>query len=111
MDEHRRGWRGRQRRQAMAVAHVLGFPRIGAKRELKFALDSFWRGETAEAALAALGRALPARHWRLQREAGLDFATVGDFAWYDHVLQTLAHLGGVAAPLRFDAARVTVAHG
>jgi len=92
----------------MAVAHVLGFPRIGAKRELKFALDSFWRGETAEAALAALGRELRARHWRLQREAGLDFATVGDFAWYDHVLQTLAHLGGLPARFGFEAARLTL---
>src|SRR3972149_11544716 len=105
MNEHRRGWRGRQRRQAMAVAHVLGFPRIGAKRELKFALDSFWRGETAEAALAALGRELRARHWRLQREAGRGFATVGDFAWYDHVLQTLAHLGGVPGRLGFETGR------
>jgi 5-methyltetrahydropteroyltriglutamate--homocysteine methyltransferase len=83
----------------MALAHILGFPRIGAHRELKLALDSYWRGDSAEAALLAAGRALRARHWQMQRDAGLDFVTVGDFAWYDHVLQTLAHLG--CAPGRF----------
>src|SRR5712672_202743 len=83
----------------MAVAHILGFPRIGARRELKLALDSFWRGELPEEGLRAAGRELRERHWRLQRDAGLDFVTVGDFAWYDHVLQTLASLGCV--PERF----------
>jgi 5-methyltetrahydropteroyltriglutamate--homocysteine methyltransferase len=83
----------------MAVAHILGFPRIGAHRELKLALDSFWRGELSENGLRVAGRELRERHWRLQREAGLDFVTVGDFAWYDHVLQTLAQLG--CTPGRF----------
>ena len=83
----------------MSKTHILGFPRIGERRELKFALDSFWRGEIPEPQLLAVGRELRARHWDLQRAAGLDFVTVGDFAWYDHVLQTLAHLGGL--PERF----------
>ena len=82
----------------MSTAHVLGFPRIGAKRELKFALERYWRdgqGADAERALADTGRALRAAHWRTQRDAGLDWVTVGDFAWYDHVLTTLAHVGGL----------------
>lgn len=83
----------------MALAHILGFPRIGAQRELKFALESFWRGETDQAALEASGRALRASHWELQAQAGMDFVTVGDFAWYDQVLSTLALLG--ALPERF----------
>ncbi len=87
----------------MAVAHTLGFPRIGAQRELKFALESFWRGETTEAALRDTGRTLRARHWAAQQAAGLDFVTVGDFAWYDQVLNTLALLG--ATPDRFAHSR------
>ncbi|MGN6389579.1 MAG: 5-methyltetrahydropteroyltriglutamate--homocysteine S-methyltransferase, partial [Burkholderiaceae bacterium] len=83
----------------MALAHTLGFPRIGAQREWKFALESFWKGETGEAALRETARVLRARHWALQREAGMDLVAVGDFAWYDHVASTLALLG--AAPSRF----------
>jgi len=83
----------------MAVTHILGFPRIGAKRELKTALESFWRGELPEAQLSAVGRELRARHWQRQRDSGLDFVTVGDFAWYDQMLGTLALLG--ATPARF----------
>src|SRR3979411_3477233 len=92
----------------MALAHVPGFPRIGAHRELKLALDSYWRGELAEDALLAVGRELRARHWALQRDAGLDFVTVGDFAWYDSVLQTLAHLGCVPGRFGFDPRALTL---
>jgi len=83
----------------MTIAHIPGFPRIGAQRELKAALDAYWKGALPEAELAAAGRELRHRHWALQRAAGLDYVTVGDFAWYDHVLQTIAHLG--CLPARF----------
>jgi 5-methyltetrahydropteroyltriglutamate--homocysteine methyltransferase len=86
----------------MAQAHALGFPRIGAHRELKFALESFWRGDTGEQELQATGRGLRAFHWSLQAEAGLDRVTVGDFAWYDHVLNTLALLGAIPSRFRFE---------
>ncbi|TMH42589.1 MAG: 5-methyltetrahydropteroyltriglutamate--homocysteine S-methyltransferase, partial [Betaproteobacteria bacterium] len=83
----------------MSIAHVLGFPRIGAKRELKVALEAFWGNEIPQGRLLAIGRELRALHWQRQRDAGLDFVTVGDFAWYDSVLQTSVHLG--CAPVRF----------
>lgn len=86
----------------MALAHILGFPRIGAQRELKFALESFWRGDTDQAALESSGRELRARHWALQAQAGMDFVTVGDFAWYDQVLNTLAMLGALPERFGFD---------
>jgi 5-methyltetrahydropteroyltriglutamate--homocysteine methyltransferase len=92
----------------MSTAHVLGFPRIGAKRELKFALEAFWRGELDEAGLQQTGRELRARHWKLQSQAGLDFVTVGDFAWYDQVLNTLAHLGGLPRRFGFDSPALTL---
>ena len=92
----------------MTVAHILGFPRIGAGRELKFALEAFWRGESDEPALRETGRELRQRHWRMQREAGLDFVAVGDFAWYDQVLSTCALLGALPERFGFDPGRLTL---
>lgn len=82
-------------------AHIVGFPRIGADRELKKALESYWAGKTSRDALEQTGRELRARHWARQAEAGLDLVTVGDFAFYDQVLATSALLGVV--PSRFGA--------
>ncbi len=87
----------------MTATHVLGFPRIGARRELKVALESYWKGHSQEDTLRATGEILRRRHWREQREAGLDWVTVGDFAWYDQVHNHSA-LFGVVAP-RFGAGR------
>ncbi|WP_157314731.1 5-methyltetrahydropteroyltriglutamate--homocysteine S-methyltransferase [Chitinibacter sp. GC72] len=84
-------------------AHILGFPRIGAQRELKFALEKFWRGEISEAKLAQTGQTLRRRHWDWQAAAGLDFVTVGDFAWYDQILNTAALLGAIPPRFGFDA--------
>src|SRR5882672_7304166 len=92
----------------VTVAHILGFPRIGAKRELKAALESFWRGELPESELLKVGRDRRCKHWQWQRDAGLDFVTVGDFAWYDSVLQTLAHLGCVPGRFGFDLRALTL---
>jgi 5-methyltetrahydropteroyltriglutamate--homocysteine methyltransferase len=83
----------------MILTHTLGFPRLGAKRELKWALERYWKGESDFDALADTARALRARHWAMQRETGLTFATVGDFSLYDHVLDMSARLGVV--PPRF----------
>jgi len=83
--------------------HIPGFPRIGAARELKFALERHWRGEQDEAQLEAAGRELRARHWALQRDAGLDFVTVGDFAFYDQVANHIQLLGCEPARYHFSA--------
>ncbi|EJL03967.1 5-methyltetrahydropteroyltriglutamate--homocysteine S-methyltransferase [Pseudomonas fluorescens Q2-87] len=80
----------------MALAHTLGFPRIGADRELKKALEAYWKGDLAQAALQTVGRELRARHWQLQKDAGIDLLPVGDFAWYDQVLGHTLALGAVA---------------
>ncbi|MDN6875480.1 5-methyltetrahydropteroyltriglutamate--homocysteine S-methyltransferase [Pseudomonas citronellolis] len=70
----------------MALAHNLGFPRIGRDRELKKALEAFWKGELDEAGLRAVGKQLRATHWQAQKDAGIELLPVGDFAWYDQVL-------------------------
>ena len=82
----------------MTTSHILGFPRIGANREAKKAVEAYWRGAISEAELEAIGRQIRHENWKLQAEAGLDFVTVGDFSWYDHVLDTSALLGVIPEP-------------
>jgi 5-methyltetrahydropteroyltriglutamate--homocysteine methyltransferase len=92
----------------MTQAHIPGFPRIGAHRELKFALESFWRGESDAADVQQVSRDLRARHWQAQAEAGMDWVTVGDFAHYDHVLSTLALFGAIPSRFGFDPTQLTL---
>jgi 5-methyltetrahydropteroyltriglutamate--homocysteine methyltransferase len=92
----------------MTHAHILGFPRIGAQRELKFAQEAFWRGEIDEVALKQIAADLRKTHWAAQRDAGLDFVSVGDFAWYDQVLNTLALLGALPSRFAFDAKNLSL---
>ncbi len=80
-------------------AHNLGFPRMGKRREWKFALEKYWSGESDEAALRKTGSELRAAHWQLQREAGIGVPPSNDFSFYDHVLDTAAMLGAI--PQRF----------
>ena len=87
----------------MALAHTLGFPRIGADRELKKALESYWKGDLDQDALHSVGRQLRATHWQLQKDAGIDLLPVGDFAWYDQVLTHSLTFGVI--PQRFDGAK------
>src|SRR5690606_42126539 len=80
---------------AAVLAHNLGFPRIGVDRELKKALEAYWRGDINQAELEKVGRELRLRHWQLQAEAGLDLIPTGDFAWYDQVLTMSSTLGNI----------------
>ena len=81
------------------ILHNLGFPRIGAQRELKRAQEAYWAGRQDLAALEQTGRELRKLHWRQQADSGLAFVPVGDFAWYDHILEWTTLLGAV--PARF----------
>ncbi|MCH4812542.1 5-methyltetrahydropteroyltriglutamate--homocysteine S-methyltransferase [Vreelandella neptunia] len=85
----------------MTVSHILGYPRIGAQRELKKATEAYWKGECPRSELEDTGRELRLRHWQAQQDAGLDFVSVGDFAFYDQVLNVSVTLGAV--PARFNA--------
>ncbi|MEY4683675.1 MAG: hypothetical protein RLZ25_134 [Pseudomonadota bacterium] len=77
----------------MVTTHNLGFPRIGAKRELKFALEKYWKNQTSLDELKSLAAELRAKHW--QNQNALDFAPVGDFAFYDQVLDMSFTLGNL----------------
>ena len=80
--------------------HVLGFPRLGPNREYKKALESYWNKAIDQLELQRIGAMIRQNNWRIQSEAGLDFVTVGDFAWYDHVLNTSLLVGAI--PKRFN---------
>lgn len=76
---------------------ILGFPRIGEHRELKFALESYWANESSLEELESLAQSLRKKHWEAQKD--LDFVCVNDFSYYDNVLD-LAYALGVK-PKRF----------
>ncbi len=80
-------------------SHILGYPRVGGKRELKFAQESFWRGESSSDNLQQTAQTLRAEHWKKQQAAGLSFITSNDFSLYDHVLDHSVLFG--ASPKRF----------
>ena len=73
----------------------LGFPRMGAHRELKFALEGFWNGKQDEASLLGLARQLRTDHWKLQHAAGITTPPSNDFSFYDHVLDLATTLGAI----------------
>jgi len=77
----------------MVTSHNLGFPRIGQNRELKFALEKYWKKEISQKHLLGTASDLRAHHWRQQ--AVIDFLPVGDFSFYDQVLDTSFMLGNI----------------
>src|SRR5256885_992821 len=91
----------------MAISTVHGFPRIGAKRELKFALEGYWRGEPPADELLETARGIRRQSWELMRDAGIDLIPSNDFSLYDQVLDTAQLVGVVPSGLDayFDAAR------
>ncbi|MCQ0042301.1 MAG: 5-methyltetrahydropteroyltriglutamate--homocysteine S-methyltransferase [Bombella sp.] len=74
---------------------TLGFPRIGGRRELKKALESFWAGNSSEAELLQTAASLRKENWTRQKEQGADIIPSNDFSLYDHVLDTSALVGAV----------------
>ncbi|MGS0682094.1 5-methyltetrahydropteroyltriglutamate--homocysteine S-methyltransferase [Shewanella sp. 125m-7] len=82
----------------------LGFPRIGRLRELKFALEKYWRGEIEQSQLLDIAKELRQSHWQWQADAGVALLPVGDFAFYDQVLTLSATLDAIPARHRGDTA-------
>ena len=78
---------------------VIGFPRIGKKRELKFASESFFKGDTTEVELRQVAADLRRYGWKKQNDAGITFIPSNDFSFYDNVLDT-AFIFGVV-PTRY----------
>jgi len=77
------------------IVATLGFPRIGPRRELKFALEKFWSGTSSEAELRDAALGLRAAAWARQSALGTDWLPSNDFSFYDHVLDPSLLLGAV----------------
>ncbi|MBI4023688.1 MAG: 5-methyltetrahydropteroyltriglutamate--homocysteine S-methyltransferase [Verrucomicrobia bacterium] len=82
------------------LTHNLGFPRIGARRELKRATETFWKGKVSETELLAAGAAIRKENWRIQKDAGIALIPSNDFSFYDQMLDMCALFGVV--PRRFQ---------
>ncbi len=72
---------------------VIGFPRVGTLRELKFASEKYFRGEIDAQELQNTAKELRRIHWSTQKDAGIDYISSNDFSFYDMVLDTAALLG------------------
>jgi 5-methyltetrahydropteroyltriglutamate--homocysteine methyltransferase len=84
----------------MALSNVSGFPRIGPRRELKFATEGYWRGEVSAQELVEVGHRIRLDNWRLMQDAGIDLIPSNDFSLYDQVLDAIALVGAV--PDRYE---------
>ncbi len=84
----------------MTLSSNLGFPRMGAERELKKSLESFWAGKSSAEELQNTATALRAKAWKKQKDAGLDHIPSNDFALYDHILDAAELIGAV--PSRYQ---------
>ncbi|HAX91857.1 MAG TPA: 5-methyltetrahydropteroyltriglutamate--homocysteine S-methyltransferase [Rhodospirillaceae bacterium] len=93
----------------MAKATILGFPRIGRDRELKFATEDFWKEKIPEDDLMRTAAALRAAHQSQQKKAGLDLYISNDFSFYDQVLDMSALLGVVPVRYGWGGGRVDLA--
>ena len=76
---------------------VIGYPRVGAQRELKFASEKYFKGDIDSGALEAAAKTLRASNWKTQQDAGIDFIASNDFSFYDGMLDTAFMLGVIPA--------------
>ncbi|XP_073066821.1 5-methyltetrahydropteroyltriglutamate--homocysteine methyltransferase-like isoform X1 [Primulina eburnea] len=82
------------------ASHIVGYPRMGPKRELKFALESFWDGKSSAEDLEKVSADLRASIWKQMTDAGIKYIPSNTFSYYDQVLDTTAMLGAV--PSRYN---------
>lgn len=79
----------------MIKTHILGYPRIGAKREIKKACEKYWSGKIKLDELVEAGKEQRHYNWNLQKKAGLDLVPVNDFSFYDHILDMTLTVGAI----------------
>lgn len=89
--------------------HNFGFPRIGAKRELKRALESTWARRITKTQLVETAKAIRAEYWRAQRAVGIDLIPSNDFSLYDQMLDTIALVGAVPEQFHWRGSKVKLA--
>ena len=92
----------------MNTFHLNGYPRVGAKRELKFAVEAFWKGVKSETEVREVAAEIRRVNWATQKAAGADLLPVGDFSFYDHVLDLICAVGAIPKRFGFDADNLTL---
>ncbi|MFH4415576.1 MAG: 5-methyltetrahydropteroyltriglutamate--homocysteine S-methyltransferase [Neisseriaceae bacterium] len=92
----------------MSITHITGFPRVGAKRELKFSVEKFWSGKCSEADVLEVGKAIRQENRRLQKKAQIDLIPVGDFSYYDHVLDAQILVGAIPDRFGFEVTQLSL---
>ncbi|KOU28766.1 5-methyltetrahydropteroyltriglutamate--homocysteine methyltransferase [Streptomyces sp. WM6368] len=80
---------------AAARATVYGYPRQGQNRELKKAIEGYWKGRVTADALRRTASDLRRSNWQQLADAGITEVPTGDFSYYDHVLDTSVMVGAV----------------
>ena len=90
----------------MALSNISGFPRIGRNRDLKFATEGYWRGQTSADELGATAKAIRVENWKLMQDQGIDLIPSNDFSYYDQVLDTIALVGAVPERYGWDGGQV-----
>ncbi|MBN9149523.1 MULTISPECIES: 5-methyltetrahydropteroyltriglutamate--homocysteine S-methyltransferase [unclassified Nitrobacter] len=88
---------------------TLGTPRIGPRRELKIALESYWSGKSSESALLEAAAGLRAANWARQKSLGVTVIPSNDFTLYDHVLDTSVMVGAIPDIYGWESGPVPVA--
>jgi 5-methyltetrahydropteroyltriglutamate--homocysteine methyltransferase len=91
----------------LAIATNLGFPRIGAKRELKRAVERLWSGKTDLEEMLSAASDIRRGNWLLQKEIGIEHIPSNDFSLYDHVLDTIAMVGAVPERYGWDGGEIS----
>ncbi len=84
----------------------LGFPRIGSNRELKKAVESYWKGAISLTELQKAASEIKNINWKKQQAAGISYIPSNDFSFYDHILDNLVLFGAVPERFKFSGGNV-----
>ncbi len=90
----------------MLKTATLGFPRIGANRELKKAIESYWKGAISIDELKQISSEIKSKNWQTQEAAGIHFVPSNDFSFYDQILDSIALFGAIPDRFKFEGGNV-----
>jgi 5-methyltetrahydropteroyltriglutamate--homocysteine methyltransferase len=90
----------------MSKSAILGFPRVGAFRELKKAVEAYWKNYISKEELLNTAKEIRKNNWLAQKSAGIEIIPSNDFAFYDHILGLIAATGAVPSRFKFEGKEV-----
>jgi 5-methyltetrahydropteroyltriglutamate--homocysteine methyltransferase len=84
----------------------LGFPRIGSNRELKKAVESYWKGNISQNELESAANKIKNHNWKLQKDNNIDYIPSNDFSFYDQILDNICLFGSIPSRYNFTDKKV-----